>query len=85
MEEDDDGKGSDVCDLWVLVRRNRFAGGSDGGGFFFYFFFLPWFMVVSGCGVDVDVQVSFCCDFFLLVVAWVAGLWWLWYGWWVLW
>ena len=53
---------------------------------FFYFFFLSWFMVVSGCGVDVDVQVSFCCDFFfLLVVAWVVGLWWLWYGWWVLW
>ena len=23
--------------------------------------------------------------FFLLVVAWVVGLWWLWYGWWVLW
>ena len=21
--------------------------------------------------------------FFLLVVAWVVGLWWLWYGWWV--
>ena len=26
---------------------------------FFFFFFLSWFMVVSGCGVDVDVQVSF--------------------------
>ena len=50
---------------------------------FFYFFFLPWFMVVSGCGVDVDVQVSFCCDFFfvscgmggrfVVVVVWVVG------------
>ena len=48
---------------WVLVRHDRFAGGSDCGGFFL-FFFLSWFMVVSGCGVDVDVQVSFCCDFF---------------------
>ena len=65
-----------------MVRHDRFAGGSDGGGFFLFIFFLPWFMVVSGCGVDVDVQVSFCCDFFLLVVAWVAGLWWLWHGWW---
>ena len=29
--------------------------------------------------VDVDVEVFF----FWLVVAWVVGLWWLWYRWWV--
>ena len=47
MEDDDDGEGSGVHVLWVLVRcdgsANGFAGGGDGGGFFsFFLFFLLW-------------------------------------------
>ena len=40
MEEDDDGEGSGVRVLWVLVQRDGFAGGSNGGGFFSFFLFL---------------------------------------------
>ena len=51
MEEDDDGEGSGVRVLWVLVPRDGFAGGGDGGDFFSFFsFFLLWLVVVSGCG-----------------------------------
>ena len=54
MEEDDDGEGSGVRVLWVLVPRDGsasgFAGGGDGGGFFSFFLFLLWLVVVSGCG-----------------------------------
>ena len=57
MEEDDNGEGSGVRVLWVLVRRdgsaNGFVGGGVGGGYFFFFFFfffflLLWLLVVSG-------------------------------------
>ena len=55
------------------------VGGEDGGGFFFFFPAMVccsgWLRGGFGCG---------CGFFFWLVVAWVVGLWWLWYGWWFL-
>ena len=45
------------------------AGRGDGGEFFF--FSLLWSMASGSDGG------------FFLVVAWVLGFWWLWYGWWV--
>ena len=72
--------------LWLQVDL---AGGGGGGGFFFFLsFFLLWFVVVGGCGgcgVDVDVEVSFFSFFlfrcgmggrFVVVVVWVVGFWW---------
>ena len=47
VEEDDDGEGSGVRVLWVLVRRDGsacgFVGGGNGGGFFYFFFFFFFF------------------------------------------
>ena len=56
--------------LWWWVDM---ADKGDGGGFFFFFFFycgLWWWVDVVGKGDGG----------FLLVVAWVVGLWWLWHG-----
>ena len=43
MEDDNNGEGSGVHVLWILVRRDGsasgFAGGGDGGGFFSFFLF----------------------------------------------
>ena len=60
-----------------LLQRKRdtvdVVGGGDGKGFFFFFFCgLWWWVDVAGGGSGG----------LLLVMAWVAGLWWLWHGWW---